>query len=104
MEQISASVRSYDRQRALSKMGMLVYRDALDGGSAALASNSEIIFLRVGCSLCMIIFLFRLLCVYETTDKHDQQHQTQRILCCDHERSLSILFAIQLALPVVVAP
>ena len=50
MEQISASVRSYDRQRALSKLGMRVYGDALDGGAADLAANSEIIFLGVSYS------------------------------------------------------
>ena len=51
MEQISASVRSSDRQRALSKLGLRVYGDALEGGAADLAANSEIIFLGVGCNI-----------------------------------------------------
>lgn len=48
VEQISASVRSFDRQRALSALGLRVYGNALDGGAADLAANSEIIFLGVG--------------------------------------------------------
>ena len=47
VEQISASVRSFDRQRALSALGLRVYGNALDGGAADLAANSEIIFLGV---------------------------------------------------------
>lgn len=52
VEQISASVRRFDRQRALSAMGLRVYGDALEGGAADLAANSEIIFLGVSCPLC----------------------------------------------------
>ncbi len=47
VEQISASVRSFDRQRALSNLGLRVYGNALEGGAADLAANSEIIFLGV---------------------------------------------------------
>ena len=47
VEQISVSVRRFDRQRALSAMGLRVYGDALEGGAADLAANSEIIFLGV---------------------------------------------------------
>ncbi|KAL3153922.1 hypothetical protein ABBQ32_013485 [Trebouxia sp. C0010 RCD-2024] len=47
VEQISASVRRFDRQQALSAMGLRVYGDALEGGAADLAANSEIIFLGV---------------------------------------------------------
>ena len=47
VEQISASVRSFDRQRALSALGLRVYGNALEGGAADLAANSEIIFLGV---------------------------------------------------------
>lgn len=47
VEQISASVRSFDRQRALRALGLRVYGNALDGGAADLAANSEIIFLGV---------------------------------------------------------
>ncbi len=47
VEQISASVRSFDRQRALSSLGLRVYGNALEGGAADLAANSEIIFLGV---------------------------------------------------------
>lgn len=49
VEQISASVRSFDRQRALSNLGLRVYGNALEGGAADLAANSEIIFLGVSC-------------------------------------------------------
>ena len=48
-EQICASVRSFDRQRALSALGLRVYGDALSDGAADLAANSEIIFLGVSC-------------------------------------------------------
>ncbi|DBB06415.1 TPA: hypothetical protein ACH3X1_011975 [Trebouxia sp. C0004] len=47
VEQISASVRSFDRQRALSNLGLRVYGNALEGGAADIAANSEIIFLGV---------------------------------------------------------
>ena len=46
-EQISASVRSSERQRALKRLGLRVYGDAYQGGAAELAANSEIIFLGV---------------------------------------------------------
>lgn len=45
VEQISASVRSFERQRALSSLGLRVYGNALEGGAADIAANSEIIFL-----------------------------------------------------------
>ena len=51
VEQISASVRSFDRQRALRALGLRVYGNALDGGAADLAANSEIIFLGVSLAL-----------------------------------------------------
>lgn len=47
VEQISASVRSFERQRALSSLGLRVYGNALEGGAADIAANSEIIFLGV---------------------------------------------------------
>lgn len=46
-EQISASVRSRDRQKALKRLGLRVYGDAAQGGAAEIAANSEIIFLGV---------------------------------------------------------
>ena len=54
VEQISASVRSFDRQRALSNLGLPVYGNALEGGAADLAANSEIIFLGVSCVIMLI--------------------------------------------------
>ena len=50
-EQICASVKSKERQSALSAMGLRVYGNALNGGAADLAANSDIIFLGVsqGC-------------------------------------------------------
>lgn len=46
-EQICASVKSKERQSALSAMGLRVYGNALNGGAADLAANSDIIFLGV---------------------------------------------------------
>lgn len=46
-ENISASVRSTERQQALEGLGISVYGDALQDGAASIAKNSDIIFLAV---------------------------------------------------------
>ena len=53
-EQICASVKSKERQSALSAMGLRVYGNALNGGAADLAANSDIIFLGVSQS-CSVV-------------------------------------------------